>query len=95
MQVAVRFAGPLRTLAGCQSQLVTLPDEAVLRDLLHHLADVLPASFRVEVLTPLEEGHAPLALLLVNGASLRYPQDLDRPLANGDVVAFVPPMAGG
>lgn len=95
MQVVVRFAGPMRTLAGRQSQVVTLPHGAVLRDLLHRLRETLPAPFCLEVLAPLEEGRAPLALLLVNGASLHSPSELARPLADGDIIAFVPPMAGG
>jgi molybdopterin converting factor small subunit len=95
MQVTVRFAGPIRTLAGRQSEVVTLPEGAVVRDLLQLLADTLPTPFRLEVLTPLEEGRAPLALLLVNGASLRNLHELNRPLADGDIIAFVPPMAGG
>jgi molybdopterin converting factor small subunit len=36
-----------------------------------------------------------MALLLVNTVNLPGPAGLDRPLAEGDIVAFVPPMAGG
>ncbi len=95
MQVIVRFAGPMRTLAGRQSEVVTLAQGATVRDLIRLLSETLPAPFHLEVLAPLEEGHAPLALLLVNGASLRSQSELTRSLADGDIVAFVPPMAGG
>jgi molybdopterin converting factor small subunit len=47
------------------------------------------------VVTPLETGTGPLALMLVNRAHPRGPTDLDRSLSEGDVVVFVPPMAGG
>ena len=95
MQVTVRFAGPLRALAAQQSLNISLAAGATLRDLLRALPDLLPVSFAEQVLRPLEAGTAPLTLLLLNSNHLRAPADLQRPLAEGDVVAFVPPIGGG
>ena len=95
MQITVRFSGPLRALAGQQSLTMSLTDSATLRDLLHVLRGVLPAPFVEQVLTPLETGTGPLALMLVNRAHPQGPTDLDRTLSESDVVVFVPPMAGG
>jgi len=95
MQVTVRFTGPIRALAGRQRDAVSLPNGATVRDLLRALAEAMPGPFVQEILTPLETGGAPLALLLVNAANLRSPADLDRPLGDGDIIAFVPPMGGG
>jgi molybdopterin converting factor small subunit len=95
MEVTVRFAGPLRILAGHQSITLSLPEEATLLDLLQTLHDVLPAPFIEQVVAPLETSDRPLALILINRAHPRDRAALERPLADGDVVAFVPPMAGG
>lgn len=97
MNVTVRFSGPLRALAGHQSVALSLDEGATVRDLLRTLREVLPPPFVEQVVTPLEGDSGPLALvlLLVNRTHLREPSGLEQPLAEGDVVAFVPPMAGG
>jgi len=93
MRIIVRFTGPLRTLAGCPELALSLPDGATLLDLLAALRSILPAPFVDQVVTPLETGAGPL--LLVNRAPVDRPVGLARPLADGDVVAVAPPMAGG
>ena len=95
MDVAIRFTGPLRTLAGHHTLSLSLNDGATLRDLFSALGDAVSPSFAEQVLAPLETGDAPLALLLLNRAHLRASTELDRPLADGDIIALVPPMAGG
>ena len=95
MQVTVRFSGPLRALAGRQSLTLSLVDGVTLRDLLRVLHGELPAPFVEQVVTPLETGVGPLMLMLVNRVHPRDQNDLERPLSEGDVVVFVPPMAGG
>ncbi len=95
MQIIIRFSGPLRALAGRQQLTLSLAEGATLRDLLRALRPALPAPFVEQVVTPLEAGTGPLALVLVNRVHLRGPAALDLPLTDGDVVAFAPPMAGG
>ena len=95
MNVTIRFTGPLRTLAGHYALHLSLDDGATLRDLFAALQDAVPPPFAEQVLAPLEAGGPPLALLLLNRTHLRYLSELDRPLADDDVIAFVPPMAGG
>ena len=95
MNITIRFAGPLRALAGCHTLSLSLDDEATLRGLLPVLRDAVSPAFLEQVLAPLEAGDPPLALLLLNRAHLRASTELDRPLADGDTIAFVPPMAGG
>jgi molybdopterin converting factor small subunit len=95
MNVTVRFSGPLRALVGRPSLTLSLDDGSTLRDLFSALRDAVPLSFAEQVLAPLEAGGPPLALLLLNRAHLRTSTELDRPLVDGDVIAFVPPMAGG
>ena len=95
MEVTVRFTGPMRALAGRAQESVSMPAGAGLRELLHILSITLPSEFAREVIGPLQTGEAPTALLLVNTVNLPGPAGLDHPLANGDIVAFVPPMSGG
>ena len=95
MNVTVRFSGPLRALAGHQSLALSLDDGSTLRDLFSALCDAVPSAFAEQILTPLEAGGPSLALLLLNRAHLRTSTQLDRPLVDGDVIAFVTPMAGG
>jgi molybdopterin converting factor small subunit len=95
MEVTVRFSGPLRAMAGHQNLTLPLADGTTLLDLLHTLRDVLPAPFVQQVLMPLEASDRPLALILINRAHPCDRAALERPLADGDIVAFVPPMAGG
>ncbi len=95
MQVTVRFSGPLRALAGRRNLVLSLDDGATLRDLFAALHDAVPPPFVEQVLAPLKAGGPPLALLLLNRTHLRASTELDHPLTDGDVIAFVPPMAGG
>lgn len=95
IDVAVRFTGPLRGLAGRDGEMVSLPAGSTLRDLLRELGARLPADFGSKALAPLLSGDPPPAILLLNREHLRSPAGLDRVLAPGDVVAFVPPMEGG
>lgn len=74
---------------------MSLPAGAGLRELLRALAVSLPAEFAREVIAPLQSGEAPSALLLVNTVNLPGPAGLDHALADGDTIAFVPPMSGG
>lgn len=95
IQVTVRFTGLLRSMAGAHSLNLSLEQGATLRHLLHTLRDTLPPLFVAQVVAPLETDEAPLALLLLNRKHVQVQDRLDLPLHDGDVVAFVMPMAGG
>jgi molybdopterin converting factor small subunit len=95
MNVTIRFSGPLRTLAGGYTLSLSLDEGATLRDLFSALRDEVSPSFVEQVLAPVEGGDFPLALLLLNRVHLRDLAELDRPLIEGDLVVFAPPMAGG
>ena len=95
MNVTVRFSGPLRALAGHRSLSLSLDQGATLRDLLSALHDTVSLPFVEQILTPLETSDSPYALVLLNRVHLRAPSELERTLSEGDVIAFVPPMAGG
>lgn len=81
MQVRALFFAGLREGLGRKDQEVELEAGATLADLLVHLRQALP----------LVDQYAPRLIIAVNAE--RAP--LDRPLADGDEVAFLPPMSGG
>jgi molybdopterin converting factor small subunit len=97
MEIAFRFTGALRARAGLSSLTLSLDDGATLRDALLTLCDRVPVSFSEKVVNPVIdiEGEAHLALLLVNRTHLSGAAELDRPVTDGDIVAFVMPMEGG
>jgi len=94
VEITVRFTGQLRALAGHSSLDLSVAEETTLSDALLALQDVVSPSFSEQVIEPLVRGQPSGALLLWNRALCSGP-DLDRPLAEGDVVAFVTPMEGG
>jgi len=92
MNVTVRFSGPFRALAGRHTLSLALEEGASLRDLLTALRGVVSPPFVERVLSPLETNAPPFVLLLVNQAHVWEQEQLERPLVEGDVVAFAPPM---
>jgi len=94
VEITVRFTGQLRALAGCSSLSLAVEEGTTLGKVLFALRDVVSPSFREQVIEPLTRGQPSRALLLLNRAFCAGPE-LDRPLAGGDIVAFVTPMAGG
>ena len=81
MQVTVKWFGPLREATGTKELGVRLPDGARLRDLAALLAREHPAFAAM----------APKLRAAVN----QEVADADASLADGDEVAFLPPVAGG
>jgi molybdopterin synthase catalytic subunit len=81
MHVTVRLFGSLREAAGAKELAVTLPEGATLRDLRERLAREVPA-------------FAALRGRLRAAVNHEVAPD-DRPLAAGDEVGFLPPVAGG
>jgi molybdopterin converting factor small subunit len=95
MEIRVRFTGPLRTLAGRSNLALSLGEGATLGDAILALRDGVSSAFAEQVLAPLASGEPSAALLLLNRAIVSEIGALDRPLVDGDVVAFVTPMEGG
>jgi molybdopterin converting factor small subunit len=91
--ITVRFVGGFRVLAGGDHTALSLP-HATLSEALRVLRDKVPQRFVEEVLDPVLTGTAEPTMILHNREPVRA--DLSAlHLQDGDVVAFVPPMAGG
>jgi molybdopterin converting factor small subunit len=94
LEITVRFTGQLRTLAGHSSLNLSVRKGATLGEAVLALRDLVSPSFAEQVVEPLTEGKRSVALLLLN-RTLYSEAEWDRPMFEGDVVAFVMPMDGG
>jgi molybdopterin converting factor small subunit len=92
--VTVRFTGELRRLAGQSSLQISLEEGATLRDAVSAVGRGVSPEFTDQVVGPLLQGEPAVPLLLLN-RTLCSGAELDRPVGEGDIVAFVLPMEGG
>lgn len=89
--VTVKVFGGLRESLGASSLDITLPPRATIRSLLA----VMEAD-RPELVGKLKSGISDGYLnVLVNGRNIRFLDDLDTQLHQGDSVALLPPVGGG
>jgi molybdopterin synthase sulfur carrier subunit len=83
----------LRELAGERDIDVALPDDPIIRDLLHRLVELRP-SLAQRLLD--EDGNIPRFVnVFVNGRDIRHLSGLDTPVTPDDEVTILPPAAGG
>jgi molybdopterin converting factor small subunit len=92
--VTVRFTGELHSLAGLANLQLSLKEGATLKDAVVAAGELVSPAFADQVATPLLEGKPKVPLLLLN-RTLRSGTELDQPLGEGDIVAFVLPIEGG
>lgn len=92
--VTVRFTGELRSLAGRGSLQLTLEEGATVQDAVSAVGRMVSPAFADQVVKPLLAGQPAAPLLLLN-RKLCSRTELDQPVAEGDIVAFVLPMEGG
>jgi molybdopterin converting factor small subunit len=90
----MRFTGQLRALAGEGTLQLSMETGATLRDALFAAGERVSPSFARQVIEPFLAGETAVPLLLLN-RTLRSGLELDRPLGEGDTIAFVLPMEGG
>jgi MoaD family protein len=93
LKVTVRTIGPFSERIGFRQLTVNLKGQTV-SDLLQQLCDEHGHNFRETVFN--KQGNIrPYIKLLVNGRGLHALNGLETVLADGDVVAIFPPVAGG
>ena len=92
--LTVRFTGELRSLADRDSLQISLEEGATLRDAVLAVGMGVSPAFADQVVAPMLRGEPAVPLLLLN-RRLCSGLELDRPVGEGDVVAFVLPMEGG
>ena len=91
MRIIVKTFATLREAFGGRGVLyLDLPDGSTIKDLLK----ALRGCGSVDELDELVEGRSGVKVL-VNGREITYLAGLETRLRDGDVVAFIPPVAGG
>ena len=94
MEVEVRYYAMLREAAGTRREEVELQDGSSFGDLMDLVVDKYGPVFRRYVFD--DEGRERDYLsFMVNGVSVHSREGFETPLANGDVVAILPPVGGG
>ena len=91
MNILVRFAGYYRTLAGQSSLDINLPEGATVEDALTALDELLGGRLHEVFYSDSPQGVHPDLLILVDTEIVSR----DTVLHEENVLAFVPPMAGG
>jgi molybdopterin synthase sulfur carrier subunit len=97
LQISVRFFTVLRELTGKKEEAIQIPecDKATLRLALRTLADLYGKNFEEYVYETGTTKVKSFLQFLINGKSTSTLKGLDTLLANGDVLAIVPPVGGG
>jgi len=89
----VKFFAYYRQMAGCREREVLAP--ASVGDLLLLLSSDYGSAVREKLLSPDGTQLGPDAIILINGRHIAHLGMLDAPLAENDVVAVFPLVAGG
>ena len=95
MEITFRFTGALRSLIGHRTLTISLIKGTTLRAALLALADLVPADFAQEVIEPIVQGGPFPAVLLLNRSHVVRAEQLEQPVGDDDIIAFVEPMEGG
>lgn len=92
MKVTVKYWGQIKQSTGKTSEAIELADGATVRDLVERLLDFYGEALRAHVVRA--EGASRQSVLLAVGEE-QVEWDAPRKLEDGDVVTFLPPIAGG
>lgn len=94
MRLRVQYTAQIRTAAKRSEDEVDLPEGSSLAMLLGHLAERLGPEAAAHLVTSGGEAHRSL-LIIVNDSLVASGAIATTVLRNGDVVTFLPPIAGG
>ena len=95
MPINVKFFATFRDLLGLKElELEVGPEETLkLIDLLERLFQKFGEEFRNKIL---ENGNIrPQVNIMINGRNIKFLDEVNSPLKDGDIVAIFPPVAGG
>jgi MoaD family protein len=92
MKITIRAFADYREIIGKEMELV-LPEEKTIGELLAELGDRYP-NLRREMFAPTGELKE-FINIFINGRNIAFLKDMVTPLADGDIIALFPPVAGG
>jgi molybdopterin converting factor small subunit len=94
MKLRIQYSGPLRAAVGRAEEELDVTEDAMLADVLRELASRRGEGAAAHLATA--SGQAPSGLLVVvNGSAIASSQIHQIPMRCGDVIALLPPIAGG
>ncbi len=92
VDLLVEMVGYMTGLSGAREIVLRLPTGSTVGSALRELVSRVPRAGIT--LTP-SDGKVSGCLLVLNERHLRFPDDLDVEIGNGDRMAVIPPVAGG
>jgi sulfur-carrier protein len=92
MKITIRAFADYREIIGKEMELV-LPQKETIGELLAELGGRYP-NLRKEMFAPNGELKE-FINIFINGRNIAFLKDMDTPLAEGDIIALFPPVAGG
>lgn len=95
MKVRVRYFTTLRELAGFSEEELEIGDGSTLTDLIRRITEKYGEEASSYLYVDETGDIDPTMQFLLNGVSIRSLQGFKTELADGDVVAVVPPIGGG
>ena len=97
MQVSVRFFTVLREVTGKKEEPIEVPEgkKATVDTVLKKLSERYGKCFTEYVYNPQTGEVKGFLQFLINGKSTETLKGLETELANGDVLAIIPPVGGG
>ena len=93
MKITLKTFAGIPDIIGTREKEISLPEGASAGTLLKSLCEAHPA-LRAKLFDP-AGNLKPYISVLKNGRNVASFQHLDTPLADGDVIALFPPVAGG
>ncbi len=95
ISVNVRLIGVFRELSGKSQFPIELEEPAVVRNVIHRLAETFSPEFKRALVDPELNDPRPNALILVNGKEISVLEGLETEVNKGDEVVIVPVSHGG
>lgn len=95
MKVMVKFIGPFCHLMGVREIELETAEGLTLKQLLYMLDVRLGRVFSENITGQIETNDKLRGLIHINGKTTVKNKGLDIELKDGDIVSFLPPMAGG
>lgn len=95
IRITVRLLATLKSLAGDESFMLTVPPSITLRDVLGKIAEIVEGKAGARLFKEGSMELQPDILVLVNDVEMGVLNGLDTVLKEGDVITFLPTVHGG